>query len=242
MSADIRAAGKKPNGLSTVIDVIAAPKTAFETLREAPMWGWAFVITAILSIIGTYLALPVTLHVFEIMFRHQMATSPNASQLTPEQIQKSMRFSEALVRNGFLFAPVGVLIGVLVQTVIMLIFKAIGRGTAGFKQLWCSAMNAAVVVGLYYVVYGVILMLRGPDSFSSTTESLLAMPSLGWLMPHGPVKLVTFLATFNPFYIWSSVLIGVAMSVVARVSRPIAILTAVLSIVVPAIFAAGFAR
>ena len=52
----------KANGLKTALDTIIAPKEAFETLRVAPTWGWAFALTLVLYAIGTYLLTPALVH------------------------------------------------------------------------------------------------------------------------------------------------------------------------------------
>ncbi len=71
-------------------------------------------------------------------------------------------------------------IAVLLNTVFMLIGNAIGRGSADFKRLWCGSMNIAVpTIGLSAVILGVIMMLRGADSFNTTLDTMRAIPSLG---------------------------------------------------------------
>lgn len=225
----------KANGLSTVVNVIAAPREAFETLRIAPTWGWAFVIATVLSAIGTYLAAPATIHAFEAEFHQQAAVNPQMAQMSPAQVAHLMAFTENIMRLGWLFAPVTVIFSVLIQAVVMLIFKALGRGDADFTRLWASAMNVAVVTGLYYVVNGVVLQLRGPQSFVSPVDTLRAIPSLSWLVPHAGPKAIAFLSAINPFTLWVAILLGLAMVVVARVPRLHAALVALISLLIPAL-------
>ena len=44
MTESPQTAAPKANGLSTLLNVIAAPKEAFETLKVAPTWGWAMIV------------------------------------------------------------------------------------------------------------------------------------------------------------------------------------------------------
>jgi hypothetical protein len=210
----------KANGLTTVINVITSPKEAFETLRVAPTWGWAVLIAIVLAAIGQYLATPATVHAVQATFPQQIASSPQLAGMSPEQQQRALNMSLAFVRFSWLFAPITVLIGSLVATIVMLVFKAIGRGDAGFKQLWCAAMNVAVVsVGVYSIIAGLIALVRGAATYNSTADAYRAIPSLAWLVPHAGVKFVAFLAAFNVIGIWAAVLLAMAMMYVAKTSK-----------------------
>ncbi len=63
-----------------------------------------------------------------------------------------------------------------------------------------------------------IVLLRGPDGFNAPQDFALAIPDLAWLAPGAAPKLVMFLAAFNPFSIWSLVLLGAGTASTARVS------------------------
>ncbi len=45
---DANSGAPRPNGLKTALDTIVAPKDAFESLRSAPTWGWAFLLALVL--------------------------------------------------------------------------------------------------------------------------------------------------------------------------------------------------
>jgi hypothetical protein len=233
----------KANGLTTVINVITSPKEAFETLRIAPMWGWAFVIAIILAAVGQYLATPATIHAVQASFPQQVAANPQLAGLSPEQQQRALNMSLSFVRWTWLFTPITVLIGSLVATIVMLIFKAIGRGDAGFKQLWCAAMNIAVVsVGVYSILAGLVALVRGAASYNSTADAYRALPSLAWLVPHAGVKTAAFLAAFNVVGLWSAVLVAMAMMYVAKTSKANGTICAVVLLCVSGGFLALAAR
>jgi hypothetical protein len=210
----------KANGLTTVLNVITAPKEAFQTLRVWPMWGWAFLIAVILAAIGQYLATPATVHAVQASFPQQIASNPALAGMSPEKQQSALNMSLAVVRWSWIFTPISVLVGSLIASVVMLIFKAIGRGDAGFKQLWCAAMNIAVIsVGVYSMLAGLIALVRGAASYNSTADAYRAIPSLAWLVPHAGVKAVAFFAAFNVIGIWAAVLVAMAMMYVAKTSK-----------------------
>jgi hypothetical protein len=142
-----------------------------------------------------------------------------------------------------MFTPITVLIGSLVATIVMLIFKAIGRGDGGFKQLWCAAMNIAVVsVGVYSILAGLIALVRGAATYNSTADAYRALPSLAWLVPHATVKTAAFLAAFNVIGLWSAVLVAIAMMYVAKTSKANGAICAIVLLCVSGGFLALAAR
>ncbi|MFN2448504.1 MAG: YIP1 family protein [Candidatus Baltobacteraceae bacterium] len=242
MSSTIRPA-VKANGLSTILDVITEPATAFERLRSVPMWGWAYLVTAILSMIGQYLAGPAVAHAIQAGWPAQIAANPKLAAMTPEAQQRGLQVALTAIKFAWLAAPAIVLLAALLETVIMLAFKAAGRSQASFKQLWAAAMNTLVVgYGIYSMVNGIIVMVRGPQSFSSTIETIRAVPSAAWLAGAAPVKVVAFLAAFNVISIWGAVLLAIAMIHVARVSRVNAAACAVLTTALAGLYFAWGAR
>jgi hypothetical protein len=210
----------KANGLTTVINVITSPKEAFQMLRIAPTWGWAFLIAVILAAVGQYLATPATLHAVQTSFPQQIASNPTLAGMSPEKQQSALQVSLAAVRFVWLFTPMTIFVGTLVLSVIMLIFKAVGRGDAAFKQLWCAAMNISVVsVGVYGILSGLIATVRGAASYNTTMDAYKAIPGLVWLVPHAGAKAAAFLSAFNVVGLWAAVLLALAMVYTARTSK-----------------------
>jgi len=243
MSASSAPAAGKANGLSTVVNVIAAPREAFETLRVSPMWGWALVVAVVLTAIGQYLSTPAALHAIQASWPAQVAASPQLSGQSPEAQQNALNISLGVVKWLWLFSPVIVIIGALVSTIVMLIFNAIGRGNAGFKQLWSAAMNIAVVsAGVSSLLNGLIAVVRGPSSYNSTVAAYKAVPSLAWLVPQGAVKMTAFLAGFSVVGIWAAVLVAMAMMYVANTSKAVGAICALVMLCIGSAFLAWGAR
>ena len=141
----------------------------------------------------------------------------------------------------WLFTPIFVIIAVLIGTVIMVIFNALGRGDGTFGKYWAAQCNIAVVAALGSLVLAVIVLLRGADSFNTSLSVQEAMPNLGMLVP-GPGKLHAFLSVFTPFSLWAMGLAVAALAIVGRVPRVQAWLGGILTLVLPALIAAAFAR
>src|SRR5215469_6015827 len=172
------------NGLKTVLDTIVAPKEAFESIRVVPTWGWALAIAILLGAIGSYLMVPAVQHAIASDWPAMVAQNPRLAQMTPEQQQTALSTSQKIAAFSwigiFIFAP----ILCLIEGVIMLIFDKLGRGEGSFAKYFAAACNIAVpVVGIGTLINALIVVMRGPASFTTTQAVQGAMPSLAMLAP-----------------------------------------------------------
>ncbi len=225
----------KANGLKTALDIVIAPKEAFEQLRAAPIWGWALLLVIVLYAVASYLMTPALLHATATDWPRQVAADPRLAQMAPDQQQQALGWTQKIVQLAWLFAPIVALLGILVQAVVMLIFKSAGKGDAPFRALWASAVNIQVpALGISALLTAAIVLLRGSDNFNSAAELQTAMPSLGLLVPSSAIKLHAFASAFNPFTLWAVGLTIAAMAIVARVDRTWAWATGVVWLLVGA--------
>ena len=125
----------------------------------------------------------------------------------------------------------------------MMIFNAIGRGSASFASLWAAAANISVPsIAIGGIVVAIIVVLRGPESFNSSTAIAAAAPSLAWIVPTTNVKVTAFLGSISIFQVWAAILIYLAMRLTARVGAVPAILTALVVPIGAALIAAAGAK
>jgi hypothetical protein len=224
------------NGFATALKTITAPRAAFEILSVAPTWGWAFLISAILGALGNVLTVSASLQLVNPSLTHQMATNPAYAHLTEIQRHQMVVFRMAAVRFASALIPFVLLISALAQTVILLIFSAIGRGSGNFKTLWASVMNISIPgFGLSLLTNGIIVAIHGPRAYKSALDSFLMMPSLAWFATHAGHATIAFLSTFNPFSIWTFALTALAMVIVARTAWLNAYLASALIVVLGAL-------
>ena len=230
----------KQSGLSTVVNTIASPSEAFETLRVAPTWGWALIIAIVLMLIGTYLQGPAARHAGVVQTQQMMATNSFFASMTAAQKEQAIARAGQPSPWPYVGIVVVLFIAALLNTLIMLIGNAVGRGQAGFKQLWAGSMNIAVpTVGLAAVVLGIITMLRGPDAFNNSMDVAKAMPSLAYLAPHASASAGAFLASISVFTLWGLFLNATMLRNTARTSAGVAYGFAAAVTLLGAIFFAG---
>lgn len=220
MAVDSPVPQERRNGLTTALNIVVAPKEALETLREAPMWGWAFLIAAVLAIVGSFLALPAQMHASQASMAHMYATDPRFAQMSDAQKAQSMAMATAIGKASPYFTPLILLVVGFISALVLLVINAIGRGKGTFKQFWASSINVSIVTfGLFSVINGILAVVRGPDAYNKPVDQFLAMPSLAWLAPGASPKMVAFLAAFNPFTIWGLVLTFLTLTIVGRMAK-----------------------
>jgi MFS family permease len=234
--------GPRP-GLSNVTDIVIAPNTAFDRLRLVPTWGWAFAVASVLGIVGAILLAPALQHAVEVSMPAKLAAMPQIAKLPPDQQQNviamQMKISKTFLQFYWLFVPVQVLLIGLVQALLMTVANAISRGDGGFKKYFALSVNVAVVgVGLTSLVLGIIVLIRGANSFESQSAVMSTAPSLALVVPGVRGGLAGFLGTLNVFALWATALLALGMVRVGRVSAPVAWTFAILMLLVGAAFGA----
>lgn len=205
------------SGLQTILDTILAPSAAFERLRTSPTWGWALLISIVFYTAASYFITPAVVHGFQNEWPGMVASNPRLAQMSPDAQQQALAFTVGIMQFSWIFTIFGVPLAMLVTAVIMLIFSAIGHGSASFASLWAAAANISVpTMALGGIVLAIIVVLRGAATFTSASAVTTALPSLAWIVPSASPKLTAFLGTLSVFQIWGAVLIYLAMRKTAR--------------------------
>lgn len=240
---EMGAAPTSRSGLSIAWDVIVAPSAAFASLREKAHWVWAYAIASALGTLGAVLQAPAGKHLAAAMFAHQVASDPRLQAMSPEKQQQILSFTLVTQQYAWIALPLIVLVGILVTAGILTIANAIGNGGSSFGRLFGLAANVAIVgFGIGYFVIGILAWRVGPDAFSSQRDLFQLLPSLARFVPASAPKLAAFLATFQPFGIWSCVLLAVGLRKMTTLAPAFAYATAIVVAFGSGAFAALGAR
>jgi hypothetical protein len=213
------------SGLQVVLDVIVAPKAAFESLRAVPTWGWALIISIVIAMIGTYLGSPGAVHamVTEAPAKAAQMLPSATAEKREELVAQQIAMGQTITKFTFLFVAVILPIISLCQALVMLLVNAIARGDGTFKKFFALSVNVSIIYGISTILLGLIIMLRGADSFNSQADIYAGLPSLALLAPGASKGLTAFLGQLNVFTIWSTVLLVMGMGIIARIPRGFAI-------------------
>jgi hypothetical protein len=239
----IDATSPKRSGLAIVWDVIVAPADAVAALREATHWKWAFLIVCVLGLAGALLQIPASVHMIGATLAERAAHDPNLAAMSPASQAHIVAQTEQIQRYAWLFFPVIAFLGVLIAAGVMLLGSTIAKGSGTFARLFGLAANVAVInFGIAYLLIGVLVALRGPDAFSTQRDIATVLPSLAWMAPSASPKLATFLAAFNPFQIWSFILLTMGLVGIAKIARGPAYAIAAIVSFGGVLFAVPFAK
>ncbi|MDQ2908332.1 MAG: YIP1 family protein [Candidatus Eremiobacteraeota bacterium] len=230
------------SGLAVLWDVIVAPSDAFAALRVRQTWVWAFIAICVLGFVGAWLQLPAGEHVARAIVTQNPTHDPKIASLTPAQREQIIGFSTMTTRIAPFLYPIGAIVAILYGALICLIANAAGKGDATFGRLFAFVANIALIrLGIGACIVGILAALRSPASFGTTRDLLLVLPSLGWLAAGNP-KLAAFLYTFNPFQIWTFVLVAIGLPIVARIGRPPAFIAAAVLVLTETAFNVASAK
>jgi hypothetical protein len=196
-----------------------------------------------LGMIGAFLQTPAGEHVAAATIARKAAHDPDYASMSPEKLHQVTQMAMTFQHWVWPFYPIIVVVAVLVAAVAMLIGNAIVRGTGNFGRLFALAANVALInFGIYYLIIGVLSALRGPDDFSSQSDLAKLVPSLAWLAPSAGPKLTAFLTVFNPFQIWSFVLLALGLKTIASLKTVPAYVVAAVVAFGGILFAVPFAQ
>jgi MFS family permease len=234
---------ERRGGLANVVDIVIAPNAAFERLRQVPVWGWAFLVAALLGIAGSLLFAPALIHAAETTLPAKLAAMPQMAKLPPDQQQSAialqLNISRTIFRFFGVFVIIQILLGGLVQAVAMLIANAAGRGNGSFQKFFALSVTVAVIgVGLAFFAEGLIVAVRGANSFDSQISVTGALPSFALIVPAAAGALLGFLTALNVFNLWATALLALGMQRIGRISAGAAWATSIILLLLSACLAA----
>jgi Yip1 domain len=210
------------------IDIFYAPSSVFKRRENQSPWPAILIISALILIVtfATYNAMS---GVFETEVRRQLAKNP---QMTQDLIDKAVKVGSWFTRLGGLFYPIIIAIAAFFA---WLVGKIVGS-----KQTYQVAL---VMVGYASIIDVVKAIVAGAQALLMDSTNLTSLNMLAT----GPARFVDS-ATVSPymlailnrldlFTIWYTVLLGIGMYVMGKVSKTSAAIFAVIYWLLPTAFA-----
>ena len=215
--------------LERVVNVFVAPSKTFEDIKRNANWLVPFLIMVLLSAAYAFsIQKKIT---FETAAENQIKLAPPSQQdqlnsLPADQKESRMRISTAVTKYISYGFPVLALIFTAIFTGIYLLVMNFGLGAQlRFGQLFSAMMYAGLVRGIM-----TLLAIIGIWSFIDPADFNIQMPlatSPGALFaPLEHPFLFRAGAIFDVFAVWSTILAGIAMSVLSGKKRSTCIVIA----------------
>jgi hypothetical protein len=227
------------NGLAAYLKVLYAPVQAFALLNQTPMWGWAAVAGTLLTMAGTILLSPATLHNMHILQQQELGRL-HGEMADQFRIAVSRIPDWAYVAAGSLVAVAVVWLLWFLGAVVLVIVAALGHGRPTFLGAWVIVLNSYLIGGLSTIVNAAIILAKGLGDAKAPVD-LYAIPSPAAFV-HGSPKLALFLYGFNVFYLWYYVVVAIALEHVMKMRRAAAVTVVIILALLGAALASVFAR
>ena len=208
--SDLPAAQPPPRrGLLLLLDVFVAPRRAYATIAATKEWLPAFLVVAALGIAGALILAPALHHLIGL----EVAADPTAEHAGPADIS---RFTGYQVADVIIWQTLGALM-LWVWTAIILAAVS-GSGPRSFGVYFSLAANAALPAALGFFIFSVVIGAHDPQTYGSLSELNRAVPdSLAVFEPRDNDRAVAFLASFDLFQLWSSLLLAFGLRAIGKV-------------------------
>ena len=187
------------------IDPAGAAKRVFSK------WFWLgpLVLFSAVSIIASYVMMPIAQHV--------MQTMPIPANADPERFQKGLEMGMMFQRIAMWFAPVTTAILLSIQALIIFAMCSVTSVSVKFRWLFNLVAGCSLIQLLASIASVVILKAKGDVS---TIAELRPALGLDIFMPEGTNRFLTaFVGYFSIFEIWWIVMIVMIFSAAFRVSK-----------------------
>jgi hypothetical protein len=212
--------------LADVVRVLFEPTAVFQRVRERPRFLVPFLVIAAVQIVLAIVNMPFVMQVMRSQMGEVPAGSPDPSKFA---------------WIGIIFAPLGILIFMLIATLVLWVLVSILGGDGKFGTLLSVVVYAAVPsVLLAGIIGALVLQLRGAEGLTSMLD---LQPPLGLdlLAPSVTGFAGAVLKGINPFSIWGLVLTAIGVSETHRLSRSTGYTVAVIYFVIALLIGAMFA-
>jgi hypothetical protein len=206
--------GPTPNPVQRIIGVIFSPDVTMASIAKRPDWVLPLVLLLITSLAAGII---IAQHVdFVSATREAMEQNKN---MTPEQVDRALKFTAAIGKVLTYLSPVLSLIGLLVIAgVLLLAFRLFG-GEGDIKQAFSVTCYASVPSIIKSVITLIVMLARG-GIVPVQQMATLIRTNLGFLadMKVNPMAFALY-SSFDIFSVWFLALMIIGFAYVSRLSK-----------------------
>jgi hypothetical protein len=209
--------------LKRLVWIFVSPNRVFDDIRERRVsWWQPWFVVSLFYMVITWMSLPI-----------QTALAELNPELTTEQIDQQVQFTEQFGLIFVALSPVGALLFTLLVAGLSYIAVTIASRAATFKQYLTLIFFAGIVGVIGSLVSTVMVRARGLENITGPVDAQMTL-SLRTLAPDNAV-LRGVLGSFEFFAIWSLVLVVMGLMRIFGMSRAQSIMVAVVLWIISAI-------
>ena len=196
-----------PSVSNAFVDIFAAPRDAFASLKEKPRFLWALLL--LMTGVGLVQFLYLNGVDIEWFYEQQLAARPD---MTDAQVEQSVRFltsfpQAALAAVGVVGGALSIAIVMLVQALYFRIVSAITRDGLSYKRLFTLVCWSSIPTVLSSLAQIVNLVVSDVSLMPPTRVNPLAFWGLLNLEPMGAGTFDTILMSYDPITVWALALL-----------------------------------
>jgi hypothetical protein len=217
----------EPGALSQgarIVNTFIAPSKTFTDLRRNASWWGPWLLISIFAILFVY-SMDRQIG-FDQISRNEIAHSPRADQfdkLPPEEQQKRLQVSDAIIRYLAYGFPVTILFYFAVSTLVLwATFKVVAGADVSFKTAYAIIFYASLP-GIIGSILGTISLFAGVNPEGFNVNNPVATNPAYFMDRSGNKFIYTMASGLDVLVIWSIVLMGIGFACTSKVKRSTAI-------------------
>jgi hypothetical protein len=202
--------------LSRLTWTIQSPKLLFADIEAGAAWWEPWMWVSVLNMLVAYISVPIQLQLVRL----------NPNDVPADQLQQTIEQMEKFGFLGVISTPVVVLVTGLIIAGISYLVVSVISDTSSFKKFFTIYLYASIVSSIGLLIGTALTRMKGVESIRSPEDAVASFgPAL--LLTPGHKILYPILSSFDVFYIWFYVLVGMGVAHVFHVSRRTAALSVI---------------
>lgn len=198
-------------------DIVIAPTRAFVSIQERPSWVIAYGAVVLITISGFLLAAPAILHVMIAL----NAAHPEGVARPAAELLNQARLDLAAQALSSVIAPL-LMWNIAAMSVALLVRS--DAPLAAYPRLLALNAFGNIPSALGTLVFGIGLRLHSAGNFASVADLYHAVPlSLAAFAPQADARQLSFLAFWDPWQLWSLILIGYGYAAFLKLNLTLAL-------------------
>jgi hypothetical protein len=185
------------------------PQAAARRVYSKWFWVAPVILMSIIALTAGLMMQPIVRHVLEV--------TPPPPNVSPEQYQKSMSMGIKFAQIAVYFAPIGVLLTIAVDALVLFATCSVMAVKASFRSLFNLAAGTSLITTLASLATAAVLVGKGEVS----TQAELRPPlGLDIFMPESANKYaLAFVGYFSVFELWWIVMTVLIISAAFKVDK-----------------------
>lgn len=207
--------------IQRILNIFTAPSKTFTDILRSTSWWLPFLLSAVLSY--AFIFTMQSRVGWDKITENAMKQNPKAAEqianMPADQRAKVQQFSTTTTRTITYFTPV-------VSLLLTAIFALVLWGTINFAFGGRATYGQVFAVWIYgtlpfllYAILATISLFAGVDADSFNVQNPVGSNLGYYLSTETPKWLSTLATSIDIFWIWSLILVGIGLAIVARVKR-----------------------